>query len=269
MNITFIGGGNIATALIGGLLEKGFDPGQIKVVEPQHEARTRLTQQGVACFPAAAQAVPFGDVVVLAVKPQQVRGVAAELARHLHDELVVSIAAGIRLTDLARWLGGSRPLVRCMPNTPALIGQGIAALYAEPRVSNEQRSAAQSILAAVGRTVWLDDEALLDPVTAVSGSGPAYVFYFMEALEKAARELGLPPQVARDLVVETFRGAAELARRSPEQLAILRERVTSKGGTTERALTSFSDDAVGEAIGRAVRAAHERGRELGAQLGRD
>jgi pyrroline-5-carboxylate reductase len=270
MNITFVGGGNMATALIGGLVAKGFAPQSIKVVEVVPEARERLKQSfGVECFDGPAAATPFGDVVVLAVKPQQMRTVARALAPHLRGELVLSIAAGIRSVDLARWLGGHARLARCMPNTPALIGAGITGLYARPEAGTEGRAQVQTILEAVGEAIWVEDEALLDPVTAVSASGPAYVFYFIEALERAAVELGLDPAGARRLAIQTFRGAAELAARSSDAPATLRERVTSKGGTTERALASLQADRVADAIVRAVRAASERARELGDEFGKD
>lgn len=270
MSLTFIGGGNMATALIGGLKAKGRAPQSIKVVEVAPEARERLAESfGVKCVDRPAAAAPFGDVVVLAVKPQQMRAAARALAGALRGELVLSIAAGIRLADLQRWLGGYGRLARCMPNTPALIGAGITGLYARPEAGSEGRARAQSILEAVGEVVWVEDEALLDPVTAVSASGPAYVFYFIEALERAARELGLDAAGARRMAIATFRGAAELAARSTEAPATLRERVTSKGGTTERALAALQADRVADAIVRAVRAASERARELGDEFGRD
>jgi len=197
------------------------------------------------------------------------RTACAAVRPHLRGTPVLSIAAGVRTEALARWLGDDVRLLRCMPNTPALIGMGVAALYAAPGVTAAERGRAQTVLEAVGRTVWVEDEALLDPVTAVSGSGPAYVFYFIEAMEEAARSLGLAPEVARTLVVETVRGAAELAARSDEPAATLRERVTSKGGTTEAALASMNRDGVKDALVRAVQAASARGRELGNELGRD
>jgi pyrroline-5-carboxylate reductase len=270
MDLTFIGGGNMATALAGGLAAKGFDAQRMKIVELLPEARARLAGSlGVRCFEQPAAAAPYGDVVVLAVKPQQLREAARALAPHLRSELVLSIAAGIRLADLGRWLGGYARLARCMPNTPALIGAGITGLYARAEVAPEQRAQAQAVLEAVGEVIWVDDERLLDPVTAVSASGPAYVFFFIEALERAARELGIEAGAARRLAIATFRGSAELAARSSEAPAILRERVTSKGGTTERALASLRSDGVAEAIVRAARAASDRARELGDELGRD
>jgi pyrroline-5-carboxylate reductase len=270
MDLTFIGGGNMATALAGGLVAKGFAARGMKIIEVLPDARQRLAESlGVATFEAPAPASPFGDVVVLAVKPQQMREAARAVAPHLRDELVLSIAAGIRLADLGRWLGGYPRLARCMPNTPALIGLGVTGLYARPEVSPAQRAHAQAILEAVGEVIWVETEAMLDPVTAVSASGPAYVFYLIEALERAAREVGFDAAAARRLAIGTFRGAAELAARSPDSPGTLRERVTSKGGTTERALAALRADKVDEAMLRAVRAANERARELGDEFGKD
>ena len=270
MNITFIGGGNMAAALIGGIIGKGHAAAGIRVVELQREARERLTAQyGVACMEAPAAAVPLGEVVVLAVKPQQMHAAAEALRPRLTHELVITIAAGIRLVDLSRWLGGYAALVRCMPNTPALIGSGISGLYAGVAVAAEQRVLAETILGAVGTTLWVSEEKLLDPVTAISGSGPAYVFYFIEALQQAAQEMGFSEGDARTLAVDTFVGAAKLAAQGQESLALLRERVTSRGGTTERALASMEADAVKSLIVRALHAANQRARELGEQLGAD
>jgi pyrroline-5-carboxylate reductase len=270
VDITFIGGGNMASALVGGLVAKGFAASRMKVVEISAETRTRIAgAHGVNCCERPEQAAPYGDVVVLAVKPQQMREAARAVAPHLRSELVLSIGAGIRLADLGRWLGGYRRLARCMPNTPALIGAGVTGLYARPEVEPARRAQGQAVLEAVSEVIWVEDEALLDPVTAVSGSGPAYVFFFIEALERAARELGIDGGAARALAVGTFRGAAELAARSTEPPATLRERVTSKGGTTERALAAMRADRVDEAIVRAVRAANERAHELGDELGKD
>ena len=270
MNITFIGGGNMATALIGGLIGKGQAAAGIRVVELQAEARKRLTAQfGVACVDSVAAAPPLGDVVVLAVKPQHMRIAAQALQPLLVRELVISIAAGIRLTDLSRWLGGYATLVRCMPNTPALIGAGISGLYARAEVAAEQRAVADAVLGAVGATLWVPQESMLDPVTAISGSGPAYVIYFIEALQQAAQEMGFSAKDARKLAVETFVGAARLAAQSPEDVAVLRERVTSRGGTTERAIASMDADRVKELIVRALHAANQRAHELGEQLGVD
>ncbi|MGZ8290916.1 MAG: pyrroline-5-carboxylate reductase [Telluria sp.] len=269
MKIAFIGGGNMASALISGLAGKFTASADIHVVDPNADALARLrSAYGVTAGHSIDAAVAASDVVVLAVKPQQMRDVAAALLPQLRgDALVLSIAAGIRGADLARWLGGHAAIVRTMPNTPALIGRGITGMVAMPGVSDAQKAAADAIMKAVGDTVWLDDEAMIDPVTAVSGSGPAYVFYFLEAMQQAAVELGLSPEQGRELAVATFTGAAELAARSDEPLSVLRERVTSKGGTTYAALASMEADGVKEAVAKAVKAAAARGRELGEELG--
>jgi len=206
-------------------------------------------------------------VIVLAVKPQQMKEVCATLAPEIRDQLVVSIAAGIRARDLARWLG-TQAIVRAMPNTPALIGQGVTGLVSLPGVSAPRRSTAERILAAVGRVVWFDDESALDAVTAVSASGPAYIFYFIEAMIAAARAEGMTEQQARELATHTFTGAAQLAAQSSESVSVLRERVTSKGGTTAAALASFETDRVAAAIAKAIHAANVRARELGDEFGR-
>ena len=270
MKITFIGGGNMAAALIGGLIGKGHAAAGIRVVEIQAGARARLSAQfGVACVDSVAAAAPLGEVLVLAVKPQQMRAAAQALRPRLGRELVITIAAGIRLVDLSRWLGGYATLVRCMPNTPALVGAGITGLYASAGVGADQRALAESILGAVGATLWVPQESLLDPVTAISGSGPAYVLYFIEALQQAAQEMGFSATDAKKLAVETFVGTARLAALSAEGVAVLRERVTSKGGTTERALASMDADRVKDLIVRALHAANQRAHELGEQLGAD
>lgn len=270
MKITFIGGGNMAVALIGGLHKQGFSMAGIQVVDPVEASRERLTAgfgvRSTELFDAAALNC---EVLVLAVKPQQMKEALAPVAGKLDNQLVVSIAAGLRVDDMARWLGGHRRVVRTMPNTPALIGAGITGLYADPSVDHEARAVAERILAAVGRTAWIDDEAQMDAVTAVSGSGPAYVFYFIEAIENAALELGFSPTQARQLTVETFLGAARLAEQSKEPIATLRERVTSKGGTTAAALDAFNAGGAAAAIRAGVLAADARGRELGELLGQD
>lgn len=269
MKITFIGGGNMAVALIGGMKKEGFSAAAIQVVEPQQAARERLTEAfGVRCTPVIDAAAMNCEVLVLAVKPQQMRVAVAPLTGHLREQLVISIAAGLRLPDLSRWLGGYRRLVRTMPNTPAMIGAGITALCAYPGVAHEGREKAERIMDAVGRTLWIEDEAQMDAVTAVSGSGPAYVFYFIEALQAAARDLGFKDEAARLLAVETFLGAARLAQNSKDPVGLLRERVTSKGGTTEAALNSFNASGIHAAIKRGVEAAATRGRELGDLLGK-
>jgi pyrroline-5-carboxylate reductase len=269
MNIAFVGGGNMATALIGGLLQQGYAAAQLAVVEIDGAARTRLEERyGVATSGELAASVARASAVVLAVKPQQMRAVSDALAPLLSAHLVVSIAAGITTAHLSRWLRGHSRIVRAMPNMPALVLTGISALYAAPQVTPEDRRAAQAILAAVGETLWVAREELMDAVTAVSGSGPAYVFYVMEALMRAAEELGLSRDEARCLTLETFRGAAALARTSPETPAALRARVTSKGGTTERALRKLEQAHVADHLVDAVKQAAERSRELGDELGK-
>ncbi|MCR4303879.1 MAG: pyrroline-5-carboxylate reductase [Gallionella sp.] len=267
MNICFIGGGNMATALIGGLLGKGFSAQQISVVEINAENRTRLQRDfPVRTAESIADGIAGSDIIVFAVKPQQLHAVAQQLATLLKGQLLISIAAGIRAADLARWTG-SQTIVRAMPNTPALIQSGMTGLYTMPAVSAAQREQAQSILAAVGETLWLQDEAMLDAVTAISGSGPAYVFYFIEALQQAARELGFSAGEARRLSLATFLGASKLASSSEEDASVLRARVTSKNGTTERALLSMAANHVAEHIAQAAQAAATRSREMGDELG--
>ena len=268
-SICFIGGGNMATALIAGLIARGQAPGSLSVVEVHAPARERLAREhGVAVYPEPTPEALAADVLLLAVKPQQLAGVARPLAGRLRDQLVVSIAAGVRAGDLSRWLNGHPAVVRAMPNTPAMARAGVTALYALSGVSEDQRWRAAALLGAVGKTLWLDDEAAMDAVTAVSGSGPAYVFHFIEALEAAARDLGLPPEEARLLSVETVLGAATLAAQASatpdgDDPVTLRQKVTSKGGTTERALAVLTEAGWAETLSRAARAAAERSRELG------
>ncbi len=270
LKIAFIGGGNMATALIGGLADKLTAGANIHVIDPNAEALQKLAQKfGVTTAQQADAVLAQADVIVLAVKPQQMKDVIAQLKPHIGKQLVLSIAAGIRAADLSRWLGGHGAIVRSMPNTPALIGKGITGAVALPGVSAEQREAADAILRAVGQTVWLDDEALIDPVTAVSGSGPAYVFYFIEAMQQAAQEMGLTAEQGTQLAIATFIGASQLAADSTEPVSVLRERVTSKGGTTYAALTSMEASGVKQAIVKALHAASARGRELGEEAGRD
>jgi pyrroline-5-carboxylate reductase len=269
MNITFIGGGNMARALVGGLIARGVASEALAVIEVDAEARATIAARfGIATFlEVEPAAVVNADVIVIAVKPQHVRAVARELATLLKRQVVLTIAAGIRLRDLSRWLLGYRRLVRAMPNTPALIGAGIAGLYALSGVDGDGRARAASVLEAVGGILWCEREDELDAVTAVSGSGPAYVFYFIEALEAAARGLGFEPSAARRLALATFSGATRLAEQSDSDLAMLRAQVTSKGGTTERAIGKLDEAAVMSAIIAAVKAAAERARELGDQFG--
>lgn len=271
MNITFIGGGNMARALIGGLIARGGASNALAVVDVSPEARSTVAARfGVATFATIeAPAVSKADVVVIAVKPQHVRAVARELATLLKRQVVLTIAAGIRLSDLSRWLLGYRRLVRAMPNTPAMIGAGISGLYAMSGVEAEGRSRAASVLEAVGGILWCERESDLDAVTAVSGSGPAYVFYFLEALEDAARDLGFGAAEARRLALATFSGAIRLVEQSDSEAAFLRAQVTSKGGTTERAMTVLEEGRIKQAITAAVKAAAERAGELGDRFGEE
>jgi pyrroline-5-carboxylate reductase len=269
LKISFIGGGNMASALIGGLAGKLTAGSNIHVVDINADALQKLSQQfGVTTAPQIDAAIGRSDVIVLAVKPQQMKEVVSQLQSHVGSQLVLSIAAGIRAVDLSRWLNGHSAIVRTMPNTPALIGQGITGMVAMSGVSKEQHEAADAIMRAVGPTVWLDDEALIDPVTAVSGSGPAYVFYFIEAMQQAAQEMGLTTEQGTQLAIATFVGASQLAAQSPEPVSVLRERVTSKGGTTYAALTSMEASGIKESIVRAMKAAAARGKELGEEFGR-
>ncbi len=270
--IGFIGGGNMARSLVGGLIAGGIDATRISVAEPDASKRDELsTRFGIATSQDNGTVASDVEVLVLAVKPQVMRQVVTGLAATLHEPapLLISIAAGVRAASMLRWLGQPLALVRAMPNTPALVRSGATALYASPEVSEEQRSRAESIMRAVGQTLWIDDEGLMDAVTALSGSGPAYFFLFMEALEQAAKELGLPPEAARLLTLETAQGAARMALSSDEGPALLRKRVTSPGGTTEAALGAFAEGGFETLVTRAVRAACERSAELAVRLDRD
>lgn len=266
--IAFIGGGNMASALIGGLIQQGIPANRIDVVEPQGEARARLKASfGIE---AAGSAGPFlrnAGLVVWAVKPQAFQEAAAQAQPHLaKDALHLSVAAGIRTDSMAQWLG-TQAVVRTMPNTPALVGKGMAALFARPGVSAEARELVERVIATTGEFIWVPDEAQLDAVTALSGSGPAYVFYFVEAMTQAGQEMGLAREQAHKLAVGTFVGAAELARTSTEPPEVLRARVTSKGGTTYAAITTLEKDDVKNSFVRAMHAAHRRARELGDEFG--
>lgn len=270
MRITFLGGGNMATALIGGLIERNFPREALQAVDLDAGTCQRLSDRfGIRTANALdAQALDC-DVLVLAVKPQHLRDAVAPIAGKLGNQLVLSIAAGIRIETLDRWLGGYSRIVRAMPNTPALIGAGAAGLVGHASVDDADRDAATRILGAVGSVAWLSDEAQIDAVTALSGSGPAYVFYFIEALTEGGEAIGLPRDTARALALDTLLGAARLAAASEDDAATLRARVTSKGGTTEAALRSMEHDGFKALIARALAAADARGRELGDALGRD
>jgi pyrroline-5-carboxylate reductase len=267
MKIAFIGGGNMAAALIGGMKRAGLDH-PVAVLEIDAARRKQLEDQhGATAHGEAGEWLAKCEAIVLAVKPQQMRIAVESIRPFLARPLVLSIAAGMRASTLARWLG-SDVIVRTMPNTPALIGAGITGAAALAGVTPGQRDLAEQILGAVGQVVWFDNESLLDPVTAISGSGPAYVFFFIEAMQQAALDMGLDDAQARTLAVQTFVGAARLAATSPEPVSVLRERVTSKGGTTAAALASLEADEVRSAIVRALKAANARAKELGDELDR-
>jgi pyrroline-5-carboxylate reductase len=270
MKIAFIGGGNMARAIIGGLLAKGSRAADIVVVEPEAVQRLKLVSEfGVATIDKPAAQLASADVAIFAVKPQQMRAAAEAAAPHLERSLLLTIAAGIRIDDLSRWLGGLERIVRAMPNTPALVHAGVTGLYAPSVVGTDDRNTAEKLMSAVGAALWFETESDLDAVTAVSGSGPAYVFYAIEALERAARELGLAEGASRSLALWTFVGATKLAIERGEDPAALRAQVTSKGGTTERALEVLEAQHVKDHFVAAVKAACERSRELGAALGKD
>lgn len=257
----------MAAALIGGLVRQGQDPASIRVVEPDAAQRERLTERfGVPTLAQADATVATADVVVWAVKPQVFQEAASPLAEHGAGALHLSVMAGIRCEAIVRATGSPR-IVRAMPNTPALIGQGVAGLFARSEVSAAERARVEAVLAPTGATVWVDREDALDAVTALSGSGPAYVFLFAEALVRAGCDMGLSEAQARELVLATFAGATALARAGDEPLSELRERVTSKGGTTFAALESMKADGVSAAIARAAQAAQRRAAELGRTLG--
>lgn len=262
----FIGGGNMGRALIGGLLAAGHPATRIRVADAVADCRAACVASfGVSALADNVAAAAGADVVVLAVKPQQLRAVASALAPSATTaQLYLSIAAGITLGHLGAWLGADRAIVRAMPNTPAQIGYGAAALCANAAVTATQRAQASRLLEAVGVAVWLDDEQLMDAVTALSGSGPAYVFLLLELLENAGTDLGLPAALSRQLALATVEGAARLARGSAYDPAVLRAQVTSPGGTTERALATFTEADLAGIVLRALRAARDRGRELAA-----
>jgi pyrroline-5-carboxylate reductase len=267
MKITFIGAGNMASALIGGMIAKGMSVSDVQAVDPSDAIRDKVSKSHGITVSEKASADFIGDsTCVLAIKPQVMQAVATELGPLLNDNLVISVAAGTRAADIARWLGNHSRIVRAMPNTPALIGHGVTGLFG-PDVSAQDKSSAESILGAVGPAIWVDSEPLLDSVTAVSGSGPAYVFRWMEAMQQAGEELGLNTEQVKTLVQHTVRGAAELAMRSDESISQLRENVTSKGGTTAAGLAAMNAADIERAIAEGVKAAHARSVEMGDELG--
>ncbi len=266
-NLAFIGGGNMARSLIGGLVARGAEPATIRVAEPVDSLRHALQQDfGVHTFEHAADAVEGTDTWVLAVKPQVMRGVCEGLVASAQagHPLVVSIAAGITAEQLDRWLGGGMSVVRAMPNTPALLGAGVSGLFANAATNNDGRARAAALLGAVGATVWIDEEALMDAVTAVSGSGPAYVFLLAEAMQQAGEAQGLHPAAARVLATQTLLGAARMLTERDEPADELRARVTSPGGTTQAAIETFEAGGFRALVGRAIDAATLRGRQLSA-----
>jgi pyrroline-5-carboxylate reductase len=268
--LAFIGGGNMAAALIGGLTKRGLPGGRIVVADPSQQQLQKLVDDfGVEAAQDNVAAVNGAEVIVLAVKPQQMRAVALGLAPHLGQPqpLLISIAAGIPHAALARWFGPKASVIRTMPNRPALNGFGATGLYAPPAVGAANRALAEAIMAAVSATVWVEHESQMDTVTALSGSGPAYFFLFMEALEAAAHERGLPNDIAHRLTLETAFGAAQMARQSGESLATLREQVTSKGGTTAAALEVLDAAGLRAIVAHAVAAADRRSAELAAEYG--
>lgn len=268
--IGFIGAGNMAASLIGGLVAQGFNPQRLFAADPNTAALQALAgQHGIQPCADNAAVVAQAEVLVLAVKPQVMKAVLAELAPAVQARrpLVISIAAGISIASLCQWLGGELPVVRCMPNTPALVQRGASGLYANAQVSPAQRAQAEAILQAVGIALWLDSEAQIDAVTAVSGSGPAYFFLLMEAMTAAGEQLGLAPATARALTLQTALGAAEMAVTSDVDAAELRRRVTSPGGTTERAIAHFEQSGLLDIVAGALQAAAVRSQELSEQLG--
>jgi pyrroline-5-carboxylate reductase len=264
--IAFMGGGNMASAILGGLLRQGMAPQQLMVVDPSPEACQRLSAQGVQAFTAAGPDLARADLVVWAVKPQVFAEAARPAVPHVRGALHLSVAAGITSDSIAHWLGTQR-IVRAMPNTPALVGLGQTGLYARPPVSAADRQLVEQVLAATGQSLWVEPEPLLDAVTALSGSGPAYCFYFIEAMVRAGTAMGLTEAQAKQLAVGTMAGAAELARASSEPPAVLRERVTSKGGTTHAALMHLEAMHVGVHFQEALEKARMRAGELGKEFG--
>ncbi len=265
--VAFIGGGNMARSLIGGMIARGADPARVRVAEPVAALRESLkTAFDVPCFATATEAVNGASVWLLAVKPQVMRTVCNELTPIAQDTqpVAISVAAGITSGQLAGWLGGDIAVVRAMPNTPALLGAGLTGLFANARTDATQREQASSLLDAVGPTVWIEDEAQMDAVTAVSGSGPAYVFLLAEAMQQAGVRQGLPAETARKLASQTLLGAAKMLTELDEPADVLRKKVTSPGGTTQAAIETFEAGGLRELVDRAVTAATERGRELSA-----
>jgi pyrroline-5-carboxylate reductase len=265
--MAFIGGGNMATAIIGGLIRQGVSATQIDVVEPYAAARDKLKNSfGITALEAPGTLLGKASLVVWAIKPQTFKDAALQTRFHTKTALHLSVAAGIRSDSIAHWLDTER-VVRCMPNTPALVGKGMTGLFARPAVSAEDKLLVERVISTTGDLLWVSEEKHLDAVTALSGSGPAYVFYFLEAMTQAGFDMGLPREQAHKLAIGTFLGASELARKSDEPPEILRQRVTSKGGTTYAAITSMEQDRVMMLFMRAMHAARQRAVELGDEFG--
>ena len=266
-HIAFIGGGNMASAILGGLRTQGMTAEQFTVVEPYAPQREKLLADfGIVALEQPSKALTQAQQIVWAVKPQTFREAAAQVAPHAAQALHLSVMAGITSTSMAQQLATQR-IVRAMPNTPALIGKGIAGLYARAGVSEADKLSIEALMATTGEHLWVSDESHLDAVTALSGSGPAYVFFFIEAMMRAGQSMGLSEQQSRHLAQSTFAGTAELARQSPDSPDVLRQRVTSKGGTTYAAITSMQDSLVGQHFEQAIRAAGQRANELGREFG--
>ena len=266
--ITFVGGGNMASAIIGGLLRQGHPATRLQVVEPWDEQRARLGEQfpGMVVLASADDGLQPSDLVVWAVKPQTFKDAAAATRAFVNGALHLSVAAGITSESIAAWLGSER-IVRAMPNTPALVGLGMTGLMARAAVSADDRALVERVVRTTGELVWVKVESDLDAVTALSGSGPAYVFFFLEAMRDAGARMGLAPEVAQQLAIGTFVGAATLAQRSSDPLQTLRERVTSKGGTTYAAITSMETSGMKAKFEEALVAAQKRAEELGREFG--
>jgi len=265
LKVRFVGAGNMATSLIGGLINRGFLPSQITASDPGGHQRQVVTEKfGVKTFGDNNEHFGIPDVVVLAVKPQIMKQVALDVAESVIETgaLVISIAAGIKIEHLEQWISKDIPIVRSMPNTPALIGEGATGIFANANVSREQKHLTEAILDSVGISHWVDEEYKIDVVTALSGSGPAYFFLFMEYLQKTAVELGLSEEVAAKLTEQTALGSAILAQRSQDDITVLRQKVTSPNGTTEAALKSFQANDFAKIINQAVKAANQRSQEL-------
>ena len=267
-SIAFIGGGNMASAIIGGLIRQGMKQAQITVVEPFTEAAAKLQYDfGITALPAAGPELAQTQLVVWAVKPQIFSEAAAPAMPHTRAALHLSVAAGIRTDSICRWVGTDR-VVRCMPNTPALVGQGITGLFPCPSVTPADKALVEQVIGTTGQYIWVQQESHLDAVTALSGSGPAYVFYFLEAMTEAGVGMGLSTEQAYQLAVATFSGAASLAAASAESPEVLRQRVTSKGGTTYAAITAMEAAGIKASFVKAMQAAEQRARELGDEFGK-